>query len=336
MRIKKIIKVIGLAILIIMVLVVALAYIIPLPEREYISAESLIDSHGNFIDINGYQGYYIDRDAQNEQVIVFIHGFGASSSSWKPVIDKLSGYFTNTSSFDPEGNVVDDRSSEDGFRYIAIDLKGFGLTEKDFRQDHSHKAQAEYVDAILDSLGVQNAIFVGHSMGGNVLAHYATLYPEKVDQMILVAPAIVYEDRSPFNITHIPPIKRIVQHIMTRSVDRAFIESTYIKAYGSNDIDKAMVDAYYTPLSIKDWELSLIALTRDSSRNSVDPKMISQNTPLTVVWGEKDTVVPIEQSDKLLSIFPEARFETYEDTGHLPHEQRVEDFANLVLELTID
>ena len=83
-----------------------------------------------------------------------------------------------------------------GYRAIAIDLKGFGLSDKAFREDYSHPAQADFVVRLLDSLAIDQAVMMGHSMGANVLVHLAMNYPERVTELIIVDGAVATRDES--------------------------------------------------------------------------------------------------------------------------------------------
>ena len=67
---------------------------------------------------------------------------------------------------------------------VALDLKGFGLSDKSFDEDYSHPAQADFVADMMTALDIQSATLVGHSMGGNGLAHFALKYPERVEGLV--------------------------------------------------------------------------------------------------------------------------------------------------------
>ena len=98
--------------------------------------------------------------------LVFLHYWGGSSRTWRPVIESLSA--TN--------------------RCVAIDFRGWGKSSK-ASADYDLEALSEDVIGVVDQLGLQNFILVGHSMGGKVAQLVAARQPEGLQQLILLAPA---------------------------------------------------------------------------------------------------------------------------------------------------
>src|SRR6476661_2133038 len=94
----------------------------------------------------GEQLVHVEQAGQGEPVVL-LHGFGASTYSWRKVIPALSA----------------------SHRAVAIDLNGFGYTErpKDLAA-YTREGQAALVLGVLDALGIDRAHFVGHSYGGGL------------------------------------------------------------------------------------------------------------------------------------------------------------------------
>ena len=93
---------------------------------------------------NGINIKYIDRGSG--PTMVLIHGFGASFYSWREIINKFS----------------------ENYRVIAIDLKGFGLSDKPEDSNYSVKEQSNIVKSIIKINDLKDIILVGHSFGGAV------------------------------------------------------------------------------------------------------------------------------------------------------------------------
>ncbi len=108
---------------------------------------------------------YIDT-GKGMQTLVLIHGLGSNAGFWRYVIPELSKKY----------------------RVIAIDLPGYGKSEKDY---YSYKMSffADQVKRVVDYLNIHKFIFVGHSMGGQTGIMYALKYPETLEKLILVSPA---------------------------------------------------------------------------------------------------------------------------------------------------
>lgn len=108
---------------------------------------------------------YID-EGKSEKVLLLIHGLGTNAKSWDKNISELSKEF----------------------RVIAVDLPGYGKSDKGFYK-YSMTWYATVLTEFLDVLKIPKASFVGHSMGGQISIHAALNYPNKVDKLVLIAPA---------------------------------------------------------------------------------------------------------------------------------------------------
>ena len=105
---------------------------------------------------------YFSQDGQGEAVVL-LHGFLENSTMWNELIPHLS-----------KSNTV-----------IAIDLLGHGKTEC-LGYIHTMEMMAETVNAVLNYLKIEEANFIGHSMGGYVALAFAELYPEKLSGLCLM------------------------------------------------------------------------------------------------------------------------------------------------------
>ncbi|MBM4321715.1 MAG: alpha/beta fold hydrolase, partial [Deltaproteobacteria bacterium] len=105
------------------------------------------------------------------ETIVFLHGYGGALISWfycQPVLATR-------------------------FRTVALDLKGFGLTDKP-PGDYSIEAQAELVREVMDRLQIPRAHLVAHSWGGSVALTLALRHPQRVGKLVVVS-GFVYEEQ---------------------------------------------------------------------------------------------------------------------------------------------
>jgi len=108
---------------------------------------------------------YVD-EGKGAETILFIHGLGSYLPAWKKNIEHLSNHF----------------------RCIAIDLPGYGKSSK-LPHSGSMRFYAETVDQFADKLGLGKIWVAGHSMGGQIAMVMALYHPERVEGLILAAPA---------------------------------------------------------------------------------------------------------------------------------------------------
>jgi pimeloyl-ACP methyl ester carboxylesterase len=114
-----------------------------------------------FTQVNGIRLYY-EIDGAGEPV-VFLHGLGSSTRDWEPQTGAL----------------------RDGWRCIALDMRGHGQTEKP-RGPYSVKGFAADTLALLDQLEIEAAHLVGVSMGGMVAFQMAVDAPARVRSMVII------------------------------------------------------------------------------------------------------------------------------------------------------
>jgi len=120
----------------------------------------------HFADLSdGVKLAYTDT-GEGEQTIIFIHGLGSYIPAWNRIIPELSK----------------------SYRCIAIDLPGYGKSSK---APHSGLMTyyADVVNEFVDTLKIKNFNIAGHSMGGQIAIVYGLSWPEKVNNLILFAPA---------------------------------------------------------------------------------------------------------------------------------------------------
>jgi pimeloyl-ACP methyl ester carboxylesterase len=113
--------------------------------------------------VTGEKIFYFHHqdDPKGQRTLVFVHGAGGSHLNWPPQLRRLAG--ANT---------------------YALDLPGRGKSEGQGRTSIS--AYADFLAAFLDTLGLEKAILVGHSMGGATALDFALRHPERLAGLVLV------------------------------------------------------------------------------------------------------------------------------------------------------
>jgi len=288
---------------------------IPLGEPQgEISPDELVGEHGRFLDIDGESIYVEEQNPESAQAtIMFIHGFGGSTFSWRHNVPFFAGQ---------------------GYRVVSLDLKGFGLSHKDFISSYSHAVQAGLLAEVLARLEIDQAYFVGHSMGTSVMLHFAHLYPEKVLGLISVDGAVNLDKGAtyPFALLNFPPFRRIGEVFLTRYGTKERIGQILKSAYYRQDIVTAeVVDGYYSRLVSGQWAQSLLAMTRDMSENTITFALEDLQFPTLILCGRNDTWDKRIDIDRWRDEIPSAEFHAIPEAGHMLMEENPELFNNMVL-----
>jgi pimeloyl-ACP methyl ester carboxylesterase len=289
----------------VLLLVCVLPYLIPLGQTQAeISPDELVSEHGRFLNIEGVSIYVEEQNPESAQAtMVFIHGFGGSTFSWRHNAPFFAG---------------------EGYRVVSLDMKGFGLSYKDLASDYSHPAQAALLAEVLARLGVDRAYLVGHSMGTSVMLHFAHLYPEKVLGLISVDGAVSLDG----GLIHISallnfgPFQRIGELFLTRYVTKERVGQLLESASYQDIVTAEVVDGYYNRLVTGQWAQSLLAMTRDMSRNTITFPLADLDFPTLILWGENDTWVKQTDIDRWRNEIPSAEFRAIPETGHMLMEEQ--------------
>lgn len=110
---------------------------------------------------------YDGNCSSDTPVLLFLHYWGGSSRTWAPVMEALPA----------------------AWRCIAPDLRGWGDSEAPMDDAYALVNMAADIEALIDNLGLQNFVLVGHSMGGKVAQLIASRRPSGLAGVVLVAPA---------------------------------------------------------------------------------------------------------------------------------------------------
>ncbi|MFP2926128.1 alpha/beta fold hydrolase [Pyxidicoccus sp. 3LG] len=113
---------------------------------------------------------YVDMPATNPdaKTVVFVHGLGSYLKFWRSQLDAFH---------------------QQGYHVVAVDLPGFGKSDKPGTFPYTMEAMADVVRELVQGLGVDKPILAGHSMGGQTSLSYAIRYPEDLSALVLVSPA---------------------------------------------------------------------------------------------------------------------------------------------------
>lgn len=289
-------------------------FLTPLPYINTLSNDELDTPGATFIQIEGIKTLYLTAGPVDGETVILIHGFGGNAYDWRKTIPYLADL---------------------GYRVYALDLKGFGLADKKLEENYSHSAQASFVVAFMDKLGIEKASIVGHSMGGNVSAHAVQRYPERFTKLILVSAAVV-ENSFPIGINTLLQNEPFVRwgRILLRTFVNEDTASNLLEdaLYIDTAIEKADLNLHTQMLRTANWELALIGIIRDSGNNALPKGLDTITIDTGIIWGEKDSWVPPSSGESLNERIPNSTYSVIPDAGHLPMLEKSDEFNKLLSE----
>ena len=282
-------------------------------------ADKVIHSdHSHFVNVDGARVHYQKFGDPSKPPVILIHGYTASVYVWKSVAPMLA---------------------DAGFHVIAVDLLGFGYSEKPSWFDYSIQAQARMISRFMSRIGIGRAIIVGSSYGGAVALNLTLDYPERVEKLVL-SDAVCNDEPKNHPIIRLASIRGVGEVITPLLIDsKAFMryrmQGTLAKS-NHHMITKERLQSIRRPLHAVDAHRSVLATSRNWNANRLeqDAHLINQQT--LIIWGEQDTVIPIKNGYKLHGEIMNSRFVVLKDCGHVPQEEKSEIFAELVSEFCHD
>ncbi|MFM2194026.1 MAG: hypothetical protein RLZZ460_696, partial [Chloroflexota bacterium] len=274
------------------------------------------------ITVDGVQCVVAQAGDPNDPALLLIHGFGGSTFGYRDVMGPLAAR---------------------GWHVIAIDLPGFGLSEKSWERDYSHKAQATFALAALDQLNVDRAVLLGHSMGGNVISWILALAPERVAGLAYIDAAVAQPksgvSSSPSTaeaLLGVPPIRRLTRIVIRSAFTPATFGELLSSAFAvTSAVTPTLVTGYAASAQLRDWDLALLGIIRDSAKNSLPDSLANLTAaagkpPTLILWGEADSWVPLRSGEVLRADLPAAEWVVLPGIGHVPFEEDVPTFIGVV------
>jgi pimeloyl-ACP methyl ester carboxylesterase len=312
----------GLIALGIVVVLLVGPFLVPVPPlKDTVPARQLADEDSRFVTALGMDVHYKEWGT-GRRTIVLLHGFGASTFSWREVTGPLS---------------------EDA-RVIAYDRPAFGLTERPMPGEwhggdypggspYAPEAQADLVVALLDAWEVDRAVLVGHSAGGSIALLAALRHPERIEALVLVD-AAVYAEGGPSALVYpllATPQMRHLGPLIARTIGGTAGERILeLSWHDPTRITPEIRVGYRAPLAIDDWDRALWELTVARSPQRLGERVAEVASPALVVTGAEDRVVPPADSARLAQEIAGARYLSIEACGHLPHEECPQEFLDAV------
>lgn len=254
-----------------------------------------------FVELEGLQVHLRDEGPRDDALpIVLLHGTGASLHTWDGWTDAL----------------------KTEHRVIRFDLPGFGLTGPRDDADYSIEAYAEFVVAALDSLGVQQAVVAGNSLGGRIAWGTAVLYPDRVAKLaILNASGYDFKPESiPIGlvVARIPVVRQLVRNVLPRSFVRSSIESVY---GDPSRVTPELVDLYYDITTRAGNRKALTQRLQQLEPGSMAHRLSEIRQPTLILWGRKDRLIPVANGERFHEDIDDSTLVIWDDLGHVPHEE---------------
>lgn len=240
---------------------------------------------------------YAVQGPSNAVPIVFLHGLGDSLRSFDPILSRLPGTIYAVAA-SQRGHGENDRPSE-------------GYTPGDFAAD---------VATLMDQLGLQKAVVVGHSLGATVAQRFALTYPDRTYGLVLTG-SFFKGKGHPGLVELWDSMVSTLEDPIDPAIIRSFQMSTISKPLPAAFLDTVVRESLKVPARV--WKATLRGLIEtDFTR-----ELSNIRVPTLLLWGERDTFVSRSEQDRLLAAIPGSRLKIFAGVGHAPHWEVPDQFA---------
>jgi pimeloyl-ACP methyl ester carboxylesterase len=269
--------------------------------------------HLHRAELDGASINYVDIGSGSPEPVVFVHGLGGQWQNWLQNIP---------------------RAAQDR-RVIALDLPGFGVSAMP-HEPISISRYGRWVDALCEQLGLGRVDMVGNSMGGYIAAEVAIQFPQRVDRLLLVSAAGI----TSADMAHRPVITvgRIAAAMATWGAARhrqiaarpktRHMALALVARHPSLLKPDFAYEAFFKGTGKPGFE--------DALRASLDydfrDRLPEIRQPTLIVWGEKDSIIPVRDAHEFERLISDSRKVVMEDTGHIAMAERPGPFNDLMME----
>ncbi len=250
--------------------------------------------------------------------IIILHGLYGSSDNWHSIAKELSNNY--------EVYTLDQRNHgksphSDTHTYIAMqdDLFEFFITTK-----------------------IEQAVIIGHSMGGKTAMLFALKHPEKVKSLVIV-------DIAPVSYLSLDmPQKQVLEHL---NIMQAFLSVDLLKVSSRNEVEQEF-ESYIPSKNIRQfllknlkrdsigkfyWELNIEAINKylpeimnGNDFDKILPNKEIMNFAVLFIRGEKSEYIKDENIARIKELFPKAELVTIFDAGHWVHAEHPQLFLKTI------
>ncbi len=266
------------------------------------------------VTLHGHSVTY--RSTGSGPVLLLLHGIANSSETWEPAAAALGEHFS----------------------IIAPDLLGHGESAAP-RGDYSLGAMASGVRDLLSALGHERVTVVGHSLGGGIAMQFAYQFPERCERLVLVSSGgLGREVHLLLRAAALPGADWVLPVLTSwgmRSAGRT-IAGVLRRGRMAPSGDLAVLARGFASLDSGGARRAFLHTVRSviepsGQRVSARDRLhLAAVLPTLIVWGERDSIIPVEHGLHAHEAMPGSRLEVFPGAGHIPHHADPERFARLL------
>jgi haloalkane dehalogenase len=259
-----------------------------------------------YVEVDGLRLHYLEQGSG--EPVLMLHGWPTSSYLWRGIVPAVG-----------EGN-----------RTIALDMPGFGRSDKPLDASYSFRFFDRVLSGFLDAVGVERLGLAVHDLGGPVGLHWASQHPERVSRMALLNTLVFAR-----------PSWAVIAFVASARIPgiRSWLTSPagirFAMRLGVNDksrLTEEAVRAYQEPFATEDARKVLRKAgtgLHPGGMKEVERWLPSIDVPVRILYGERDRILPdvAKTMSKVAEQVPQTELSTLPDCGHFCQEERPDEIG---------
>lgn len=233
-----------------------------------------------------------------KEKLLILHGWGSNSERWQKVKKLLEA---------------------EGIEVLVLDLPGFGKIPP----PSEVWGRSDYINWIFQKVkekGWQKFNLLGHSFGGGLATKIAFEFSERIEKLILCAPAIIR--------------RRSIKSYLFYWV--AFIGKRFLSLPGLKKLKPLAQKLIYKFAGTRDYYLAdgimKEVMKKIWKEENLFPFLEKIEIPTLILWGEKDDVLPLKDAYQIKEKIRNSEIKIIPKAKHSPHREKPEETAKVVLD----
>jgi pimeloyl-ACP methyl ester carboxylesterase len=257
---------------------------------------------GNFRKINNLNIHVLA--VGNGTPVVLIHGFMGMAYDWRFNIRELGKHFS----------------------VYALDLPGFGYSDKPLNYDYTSNGYAEFIASFLNAYRIERAVLVGNSMGGQIALMAGLKYPDRVTGLVLIDsggyPHSV--EFLPFKLLEVPVIGEISMALINRTIIKIMLKRDiyFDGSFATDEVINNYHNVYGTVNARKMPPTIMRKIMKDEEYIASNLENIK--CPTLIIWGAADRVISPSRAEMFRIDISGASTLIIPQAGHMPQIEKSE------------